>query len=75
MQSTQAVALVANRVSKSEDDPAAALALYARAVVEIAAEWRSDRPARSPARAAGRSQQPVSWRSGKLQGETDRGTG
>jgi hypothetical protein len=41
VQSTQAVALVANRVSKSQDDPAAALALYARAVVELAAQWRS----------------------------------
>jgi hypothetical protein len=39
--SKQALAVVANRASKSENDPAAALALYARAVVELAAQWRS----------------------------------
>jgi zinc-ribbon domain len=41
IESKQALAIVGNRVSESRRDPKGALALYAGAVAEIAADWRS----------------------------------
>jgi hypothetical protein len=41
LSSKRAFAAVAKRVSRSENDPTAALALYAGAVAELAGDWRS----------------------------------
>jgi hypothetical protein len=41
IESQQALAIVDNQVSESRRDPTGAIALYAGAVAEIAADWRS----------------------------------
>jgi hypothetical protein len=46
--SKRALAAVAKRASRSENDPTAALALYAGAVAELAGDWRTQQDALDP---------------------------